>query len=69
MDEEEDPAVVVVVLDEAFDWVIVLGAMGVCPVRWCVHDGSEVSPFAVCYRGCVVSGRVQGCISVLGADK
>ena len=49
MDQEEDATIVVVLLGEAFDWAVVLGTMGVCPVCLRVFDSSEVGTFVIYY--------------------
>ena len=51
MDKEEYPAVVCVILDKAFDRVIVAGSLWVLPVCRCVLDGCQVVGFVFCDFG------------------
>ena len=47
MYKQEDPAVMAIVLDEAFNGVEVLCSLRVCPVGHCVFDFTEVCEFGL----------------------
>ena len=52
--EQEDSAVMAIMLDKTFNGVEVLCSLWVCPVCQCVFDFSEVCEFGLCFVSCTV---------------